>query len=161
MQYTNVLNRREFTIEWSADLLSRVRSLVSSPVDSDWFTLTDRCLGPIFAEGNIPSIHRNFEKEHHCNHFCKWFNVPINYDSKEFSCDTNDEWESPMTHANSTPPWLRLILTLWYRYIRIYRFSSIIPLLTSTRSFWYPLLSWHDSWVSQYLLFDRFTFKLS
>ncbi|KAF8808594.1 hypothetical protein BYT27DRAFT_7222856 [Phlegmacium glaucopus] len=28
-------------------------------------------------EGNIPSTHRNFEMNHHCNIFCKWFNVPI------------------------------------------------------------------------------------
>ncbi|KAF8228633.1 hypothetical protein L208DRAFT_1290489 [Tricholoma matsutake] len=33
-------------------------------------------LGPIFAEGNIPAAHRNFETNHCCNLFCKWFNVP-------------------------------------------------------------------------------------
>ncbi|KAF8236178.1 hypothetical protein L208DRAFT_1531446 [Tricholoma matsutake] len=33
-------------------------------------------LGPIFAEGNIPATHHNFETKHCCNLFCKWFNVP-------------------------------------------------------------------------------------
>jgi len=40
-------------------------------------------LGPIFAEGNVASIHRDFEKKHECNLFCKWFNVPTDYGSWE------------------------------------------------------------------------------
>ncbi|KIL64085.1 hypothetical protein M378DRAFT_11669 [Amanita muscaria Koide BX008] len=30
-------------------------------------------LGPIFADGNIPSAHRRFETKHRCNYFCQWF----------------------------------------------------------------------------------------
>ncbi|KAM6490784.1 hypothetical protein JOM56_013747 [Amanita muscaria] len=41
-------------------------------------------LGPIFADGNIASIHRNFEQEHECNYFCIWFNVPTDYNTSEY-----------------------------------------------------------------------------
>ncbi|KIL61170.1 hypothetical protein M378DRAFT_82873 [Amanita muscaria Koide BX008] len=42
-------------------------------------------LGVIFAEGNVPSIHSNFEKQHHCNNFCKWFGLPTDYNSESWS----------------------------------------------------------------------------
>ncbi|KIL56955.1 hypothetical protein M378DRAFT_88544, partial [Amanita muscaria Koide BX008] len=45
---------------------------------------TTRFLGPIFADGNIASIHRNFEQEHECNYFCIWFNVPTDYNTSEY-----------------------------------------------------------------------------
>ncbi|KIL57481.1 hypothetical protein M378DRAFT_27965 [Amanita muscaria Koide BX008] len=38
-------------------------------------------LGPIFADGNIPSAHHSFERKHRCNYFCQWFNLQTsNYD---------------------------------------------------------------------------------
>ncbi|KAI0293308.1 hypothetical protein B0F90DRAFT_1764002, partial [Multifurca ochricompacta] len=36
-------------------------------------------LGYIFAEGNVPSSHQSFETHHQCNCFCKFFQVPTDY----------------------------------------------------------------------------------
>ncbi|GLB40067.1 hypothetical protein LshimejAT787_0705770 [Lyophyllum shimeji] len=38
-----------------------------------------RELEVIFADGNIPSIHANFEESHRCNHFCRWVSLPTDY----------------------------------------------------------------------------------
>jgi hypothetical protein len=37
-------------------------------------------LGNIFAGGNLPQGHENFEKDHVCNKFCKFFDVPTDYE---------------------------------------------------------------------------------
>ncbi|KAM6490646.1 hypothetical protein JOM56_013989 [Amanita muscaria] len=48
---------------------------------------SSRSLGPIFADGNVPSIHRDFEKKHCCNLYCKWFSLPTDYDSREYNAE--------------------------------------------------------------------------
>ncbi|KAF8151403.1 hypothetical protein B0H34DRAFT_755565 [Crassisporium funariophilum] len=47
---------------------------------SDPQIITDSALGVIFADGNHPSGHTNLEPNHRCNYFCKWFEVPTDYD---------------------------------------------------------------------------------
>ncbi|KAG6818300.1 hypothetical protein H0H93_006170, partial [Arthromyces matolae] len=42
--------------------------------------VTDRVLGPIFADGNVPATHDSFEANHRCNKFCQFFEVPADYD---------------------------------------------------------------------------------
>ncbi|KAG6808192.1 hypothetical protein H0H92_005087, partial [Tricholoma furcatifolium] len=42
--------------------------------------VTDRLLGPIFADGNVPATHENFEANHRCNKYCDFFEVPVDYD---------------------------------------------------------------------------------
>ncbi|KAG6848359.1 hypothetical protein H0H93_000889 [Arthromyces matolae] len=47
--------------------------------------VTDRLLGPIFADGNVPATHDSFEANHRCNKFCDFFKVPVDYDLWESS----------------------------------------------------------------------------
>ncbi|KAI0290099.1 alpha-kinase family-domain-containing protein [Multifurca ochricompacta] len=47
---------------------------------SDPQIVTDSALGYIFAEGNVPSSHQSFKTHHQCNRFCKFFQVPTDYD---------------------------------------------------------------------------------
>ncbi|KAH7906200.1 hypothetical protein BJ138DRAFT_1117788 [Hygrophoropsis aurantiaca] len=42
--------------------------------------VTKRELGAIFASGNIPEAHEEFERDHQCNKFCVFFRIPRNYD---------------------------------------------------------------------------------
>ncbi|KAG6818633.1 hypothetical protein H0H93_003300 [Arthromyces matolae] len=51
--------------------------------------VTAERLGDIFAEGNLPEAHENFEKHHRCNKFCKYFELPTDYDI----------WESQSTSS--------------------------------------------------------------
>jgi len=44
-----------------------------------------RDLGVIFAAGNLPATHDVFEVEHCCNVFCKFFELPTDYDNWESS----------------------------------------------------------------------------
>ncbi|KAF8219429.1 hypothetical protein L208DRAFT_1550580 [Tricholoma matsutake] len=46
---------------------------------SDPQIVTDSALGYIFTEGNVPSSHQTFETHHQCNCFCKFFQVPTDY----------------------------------------------------------------------------------
>jgi len=41
--------------------------------------LTDSKLGLIFAEGNLQSGFSGFEKDHKCNKFCEFFQLPTDY----------------------------------------------------------------------------------
>ncbi|KAH9031731.1 hypothetical protein EDB84DRAFT_1492201 [Lactarius hengduanensis] len=43
--------------------------------------------GKLFSRGNIQRTHRNFEKEHKCNTFCKFFEVPTTYSGISESID--------------------------------------------------------------------------
>ncbi|KAF5377194.1 hypothetical protein D9615_006459 [Tricholomella constricta] len=58
---------------------------------SDPQIVTNSALGVIFADGNVPSSHENFEINHRCNHFCDFFEDPTDY----------DVWES---HASTLRP---------------------------------------------------------
>ncbi|KAF8271793.1 hypothetical protein EI94DRAFT_1697990 [Lactarius quietus] len=37
----------------------------------------------LFSKGNVQETHREFEKEHQCNNFCKFFEVPTLYDQSQ------------------------------------------------------------------------------
>ncbi|KDR65144.1 hypothetical protein GALMADRAFT_1330174 [Galerina marginata CBS 339.88] len=39
-----------------------------------------RELGYIFSEGNVPETFKSFETDHVCNHFCRTFGLPIDYE---------------------------------------------------------------------------------
>ena len=67
-----------------------------------WSYSTTRSLGPIFAEGNVPSIHQDFKKKHVCNEFCKWFNIPTDYESDSKS-------PSEPESDSDSDPWLEVI----------------------------------------------------
>jgi hypothetical protein len=36
-------------------------------------------LGNVFAGGNLPQGHEYFEKDHLCNKFCTFFDIPTDY----------------------------------------------------------------------------------
>ncbi|KAF5377829.1 hypothetical protein D9615_006831 [Tricholomella constricta] len=55
---------------------------------SDPQIVTNSALGVIFADGNVPSSHENFEINHRCNHFCEFFEVPSDYDLWESHAST-------------------------------------------------------------------------
>ena len=85
-----VLDRREFSPNRSTDIFSTVR-VIQSWHRKRLSNFVTRSLGPIFAEGNIASIHRDFERMHLCNHFCNWFKVPTNYNSQDFGTVPDNE----------------------------------------------------------------------
>ena len=33
----------------------------------------------LFSKGNVQDTHRDFEEEHNCNAFCRYFEVPTSY----------------------------------------------------------------------------------
>ncbi|KAH9927323.1 uncharacterized protein B0H18DRAFT_974566 [Fomitopsis serialis] len=44
---------------------------------SDPQIITDPCLGrELFSKGNLANTHRNFKRDHVCNTFCKYFELP-------------------------------------------------------------------------------------
>ncbi len=39
-----------------------------------------RKLGVLFASGNLPKAHESFEEQHKCNRYCRFFELPTDYD---------------------------------------------------------------------------------
>jgi len=61
-------------------------------LNTDLFNI--RKIGAVFGSGNIKSAFTSFETTHRCNKFCRFFELPINY----------NEWPDPFAATEQNKP---------------------------------------------------------